>query len=149
MTAPTTVHPPRARDLEVARVMLAALPRVWGRVVRSSRASGLSFDRAKALFLLRRGPLRSGELAQHLYCAPSASTELVEALVEDGLVERSDDPRDRRAVVVALTAEGRRAMRRHEVASAEALAELVARLDSDEKEHVSRAFAALGRALEE
>jgi DNA-binding MarR family transcriptional regulator len=50
--------------------------------------------------------VRSSELAQHLKIAPRSATEVVDALEAKGLVERSPDPGDRRAVVVALTDRG-------------------------------------------
>jgi DNA-binding MarR family transcriptional regulator len=53
------------------------------------------------------GGVRSKELAEHLKIAPRSATEVVDALEAKGLVERSPDPRDRRATLVALTDRGR------------------------------------------
>ncbi len=53
------------------------------------------------------GGVRSSELAQHLKIAPRSATEVVDALEAKGLVARSRDPGDRRAVLVALTDHGR------------------------------------------
>ncbi|SBT42483.1 MarR family winged helix-turn-helix transcriptional regulator [Micromonospora auratinigra] len=58
--------------------------------------------------LLRHGPLRLSALAEHLHIAPRSATEVVDGLQERGLVERQPDPADRRATLVAPTAEGRR-----------------------------------------
>ena len=66
-------------------------------------------SQARALAVLRRGGAqRLGELAERLRIAPRSATEVVDALAERGLVERRPDPDDRRAVLVALTAEGTR-----------------------------------------
>lgn len=51
--------------------------------------------------------LRLGALAEWLQIAPRSATEVVDALEELGLVERTPDPADRRAVRVALTDQGR------------------------------------------
>jgi DNA-binding MarR family transcriptional regulator len=51
--------------------------------------------------------VRSSELAQHLKIAPRSATEVVDALEAKGLVTRSRDPADRRAVLVALSDHGR------------------------------------------
>lgn len=51
--------------------------------------------------------LRPGELARHLRIAPRSATEVVDELERRGLVERTPDPADRRAVLVGLTAQGR------------------------------------------
>lgn len=51
--------------------------------------------------------LRLGALAEWLHIAPRSATEVVDGLEELGLVERTPDPADRRAVLVALTDQGR------------------------------------------
>jgi len=56
--------------------------------------------------LASHGGVRSKELADHLRIAPRSATEVVDALEAKGLVARSPDPGDRRAVVVALTDRG-------------------------------------------
>ena len=52
-------------------------------------------------------PIRMGELAATLGVVPRSATGLVDALQESGLVERSVDPANRRAVLVTLTEQGR------------------------------------------
>jgi len=81
-----------------------------------------SLERAGMLFRLKTGACRPGTLAQHGTRSPSAVTEIVEGLERDGLVRRESDPDDRRAVRVALTADGRRLIQRYENAAALALA---------------------------
>jgi DNA-binding MarR family transcriptional regulator len=64
---------------------------------------------ARALgVLMRHGALRLSALAEHLHIAPRSTTEVVDGLQDRGLVERRPDPDDRRAVLVAPTAEGHR-----------------------------------------
>ncbi|WBB68138.1 MarR family transcriptional regulator [Micromonospora sp. WMMD812] len=66
-------------------------------------------SQARALAALtRHGVLRPGALAEHLRIAPRSATEVVDDLQARGLVERRPDPNDRRATLVALTAEGTR-----------------------------------------
>ena len=50
--------------------------------------------------------IRPGELAAHLRVAPRSVTDVVDALEARGLLERHQDPADRRATVLALTASG-------------------------------------------
>lgn len=54
------------------------------------------------------GPMRSGALAEALYSDPSTVSRQVAHLVERGLVERRADPGDGRAIVLAVTENGRR-----------------------------------------
>ncbi|GAA2878860.1 hypothetical protein GCM10010472_40790 [Pseudonocardia halophobica] len=56
--------------------------------------------------LARHGRMRLSTLAEHLRIAPRSATEVVDDLQERGLAERTPDPADRRATLVALTAKG-------------------------------------------
>ena len=67
----------------------------------------MTIPQIKSLALLERmGPLRMGSIAFHLDRALSATTTVVDRLVEKGLVDRVADPSDRRAVVCELTESG-------------------------------------------
>ncbi|MDX1432633.1 MAG: MarR family transcriptional regulator [Gammaproteobacteria bacterium] len=50
--------------------------------------------------LLRRGPLTAGEIAAHTGLASGSVTNLIDRLEAKGFVCRTDDPRDRRRVIV-------------------------------------------------
>ena len=52
-------------------------------------------------------PLSLSDLATRLSCVKSNMTQLVDRLEADGLVNRVDDPNDRRAVKAAITEDGR------------------------------------------
>lgn len=78
----------------------------WRRKV--TQATGLPFSRVRALWRLERGPLTLAELAQEMGADAPATTVLVDALEERGLVKRAPHPTDRRAKQVSLTAAGRR-----------------------------------------
>src|SRR5262245_4720115 len=68
--------------------------------------------------------LSAGDLAQILHIHPSTLTGVLHRLVTQGLLERVDDPNDRRRAVLHLTSEGTRAnaVRRGTVESAVAAA---------------------------
>jgi len=53
------------------------------------------------------------DLSRHLGVRPSTATELVDALVRGGFVQRNPDPQDRRAVRLSLAAKGRRMHQKH------------------------------------
>jgi len=65
------------------------------------------FFRTGQLLSQSKEPMTMGEIGKSLEVSLSAATRLVDALVENGLAERVDDPTDRRVVRVALTDEGR------------------------------------------
>jgi DNA-binding MarR family transcriptional regulator len=70
-------------------------------------------ERWRALTLLSRGSGHSmSELAEFTQLPPASLTRLVDGLVEDNLVHRKADPRDRRRVIVHITPRGRTLQRR-------------------------------------
>ena len=70
---------------------------------------GVTPGQARALGVLgRHGGMRLSALSEHLRIAPRSTTEVVDALQQHGLVQRTPDPDDRRAIVVTLTPEGER-----------------------------------------
>ncbi len=128
------------QDIATARALLAVMPFFGRLAVVTAREHGtVSPERAKALLRLSAGGLRAGELAQQCMLTPPAMTELVEGLVRDGLVRREDDPSDRRAVRVSLTAAGRREADRYHGAFAEALADAIAGLEPLARERLGLA----------
>lgn len=59
--------------------------------------------------LMQHQALRLSELSDHLHIAPRSATDVVDGLQQRGLIQRSPDPHDRRAMLVSLTDQGRRA----------------------------------------
>ncbi|MEI2776293.1 MAG: MarR family transcriptional regulator [Tetrasphaera sp.] len=98
---------PAAAD-ESLDVLLARTLRVlrhnWSR---QDGAPDLAPHQGRALRIVDEdGPLRLSELADRLRIAPRSATEVADALQERGLVERSPDPSDRRATLLAVTPHG-------------------------------------------
>jgi DNA-binding MarR family transcriptional regulator len=63
---------------------------------------------ADALALIcQKGPLRMGELAEHMHITPASTTRAVGCLVDKGFVERVRAEDDQRSIVVTATAAGR------------------------------------------
>jgi DNA-binding MarR family transcriptional regulator len=57
--------------------------------------------------LMHHGRMRLSELSDQLRIAARSTTEVVDGLQDQGLVERQPDPHDRRATLVTLTDQGR------------------------------------------
>lgn len=69
--------------------------------------NGLSFAQANSLlFLDRVGETNINSLAAHLGVTKAAVSQMVDRLVESGLVNRREDARDRRSKLISLTEEG-------------------------------------------
>jgi len=75
-----------------------------------------------------------GELSKRMMVSNGNVTGLAERLVEQGLLDRRASPNDRRAQIVSLAAEGRRAFRTMARTHEDWIAEIFAGLDADETE---------------
>ncbi|MFD4439918.1 MarR family winged helix-turn-helix transcriptional regulator [Nocardia sp. NPDC058519] len=72
---------------------------------------GLTPHQARALRVTgEHDGLRLSAIADALRISPRSATEVVDALEEADLVTREPDPTDRRAILVAVTAQGKRTL---------------------------------------
>jgi DNA-binding MarR family transcriptional regulator len=104
----------------------------------------LSPHQARALKVVsEHDGVRLSYLAEALHIAPRSATEVADGLQERGLVERTPDPGDRRAVLLRPTAEGRRI--RGEIGAARTAdsAELFARLSATDRATLARLLRAI------
>ena len=94
----------------IAVALVHAAHRVEARVETALAGVGLSNAKFEALSVLvsQDRPISLSELAEKLTCVRSNVTQLVDRLEADGLVKRTDDPADRRAVRAEVTALGRK-----------------------------------------
>src|SRR5919107_2045285 len=127
-------------DAEVLGELLVRVTRGQRRRWREALAPwDLSPHQARALAVVcERDGVRLSDLAESLRIAPRSATEVADGLQERGLVERTPDPRDRRAVLLRPTDEGRRIRREIGAARAAASAELFARLSPDDRATLAR-----------
>jgi DNA-binding MarR family transcriptional regulator len=99
----------------------------------------LSPHQARALRVVcGRDGVRLSELAEALRIAPRSATEVADGLQERGLVERSPDPADRRAVVLTPTEAGRRVQQEVDAARGADASELFARLPAADRSELAR-----------
>ena len=77
-----------------------------------SRKHGLSVSQMAALLLIHRKGTRSvSEVGDELEITSPAASQLLERLVQQGLVARSEDPKDRRLKQISLTERGEGVLR--------------------------------------
>jgi DNA-binding MarR family transcriptional regulator len=77
--------------------------------------AGLTPRQHQALLAIRagnEGALHVGELAERLILKPHSASELVQRMVEQGLVRRETGATDKRQVTVSLTERGRTVLER-------------------------------------
>lgn len=101
------------------------------------------------LTLLDCGPIRMTELAAHERVRTPTTTVAIRRLEKLGLVKRSRDPSDLRAVLVELTPEGL-VQHREALATRRAhLATLLSKLGDEELDTLAKALAPLERLAEQ
>jgi len=98
----------KGKDLEAAADRLhSAAIHLLRRVRVEDDKSGLSPARLSALsVVVFGGPLSLGRLAEAEQVTPPTMTRLVQALEQEGMVERRPDPDDGRGVLIAATRAG-------------------------------------------
>ncbi|SDF52166.1 MarR family winged helix-turn-helix transcriptional regulator [Klenkia brasiliensis] len=115
------------------------------RQLTSTRAE-LSLTAAATLSTLQRsGPARLTELAAAEGVSQPSMTALIARMAGQGLVQRSADPSDGRAVVLSLTDAGADLLARRRSERAARLAGPLGDLDEDEVDRIAAALPALAR----
>jgi DNA-binding MarR family transcriptional regulator len=101
-------------------------------------------SRAVLEHLALAGPLTVSEAAAHMRRAQSVISDIVTHLERDGLLERENDPADRRRTLIWLTPGGHEALRRdREVLGVDLLASAMAQLPPGQADALNAALQAL------
>jgi DNA-binding MarR family transcriptional regulator len=104
----------------------------------------LGFTQLAALYVLAEGSTTTiGELAEALGRSPSATSRLVDGLVKRRLVERREEPEDRRQRSIALTQRGKAILRVVDRARADQFLTTVRPMPTPERALVAMGVAAL------
>jgi DNA-binding MarR family transcriptional regulator len=106
-----------------------------------AREGGLSMSQLGALFHIhRRGGRGVTDLGDHLGVTSAAASQMLERLVQQGLILRSEDPRDRRVKRITLTDEGLQVLQESIRARQGWLVDLAQALTDSEKEAIIAAL---------
>lgn len=111
-------------------------------------ALDLTLPQGQVLRILRRGAAPTGKLATELRVSASAVTQLTDRLVRKGLIERQAAARDRRSVLVALSAKGKRLVDGFRKRRSIFFREVLTQLSETEQAHVIEAMKMMIMALE-
>lgn len=87
-------------------MMRAQMTTFW----RYAKKCGFSISQVGALFRLYRHGLSTGvsDIGDHLGVSSAAASQMIDRLVQQGLLLRSEDPDDRRVKRITLTEQGRK-----------------------------------------
>src|SRR5579859_125042 len=140
-------HPEGARD--VIRLVADMVTLVEPRLLAAWRATGITFGQRRLLRQLREGPRSAGELAAALTISGPTLTRQLTRLEERGVVSRTTDARDRRKVIVDLTAEGKRVLSGYQVFTGSAMARAARHLTAVQRQSVIESLALLVKLARE
>ena len=116
----------------------------WTRYV---KASGLSMPQFGILMNLHhRHTCGISDISGHMEISAAAASQLVEKLVQSGLLEREEDPNDRRAKLITLSARGQELIATGIEARSRWVDELITTLTPYEYETVAAALSTLTQA---
>ena len=136
---------------QVAVAILETLPpamRAIREQMRSGRAAGMSVAQFRLLLYIRRNPATSlSPLADHLGTSLPAASQLVERLVQAGLIAREQHPRERRRVQLRLTDAGATALAECDARTRAWLCKRLSGLDESELDDLAGLLRDLRRLL--
>lgn len=108
---------------------------------------GLSMSQINVLMrLYHREVAGVSDIGTYLGVTNAASSQLIDRLVQMKLLERTEDPVDRRSKQIRLTPEGRSLVERSIKARLEWMRELTNSLTPDQQQHIAEALTLLTQA---
>lgn len=121
--------------------------RGWGRFAKST---GLSMPQFSVLMQLHyRGACGMSKISEGYDITPAAASQLVDKLVQSGLIQRVEDPNDRRAKLLSLATKGEELVQQGIEERYRWVDELAAKLSAEERAQVSDALDIMTRAARE
>ena len=118
--------------------------------IRRNRESALSLSQVTSMFrLYHHGPCQVNDLADHLGITVAAVSQLLDNLVKASLIQRTEDPSDRRVKLIALTEQGHRTVEESKRARHAWLEDLARQFTIEEKEMLLPALDLLNARTQE
>ena len=109
--------------------------------MRYSRGSGCSMSQLGTLMIIhRRGTLTVSDIGEELGVSNAAASQMLDRLVHEGLIFRTEDPDDRRVKQIDLTDNGLKILQESLQARHSWLEGMAAGLSSSEKEKIIQAL---------
>ena len=124
---------------QIVRAMHTAAEPTWLQL-------DLTMAQLKGLLALADSPMTIGQLAEALGSGKPTASILVERLVQLGLVERAEDPLDRRRTIARVTAQGEELVTRLRQGGRDRLRAWLSRLDDDDLAALVQGLQALATA---
>jgi DNA-binding MarR family transcriptional regulator len=121
--------------------------RGWGLFAKST---GLSMPQFGLLMQMHhKGPCGMSQVSERFEITPAAASQLVDKLVQNGFIQREEDPNDRRAKLLNLTDKGRELIQRGMQERYRWVDELGERLTAEERVKITEALNIMTEAAKE
>jgi DNA-binding MarR family transcriptional regulator len=105
-----------------------------------ARENGLSVSQIMTLFRIQKGGGGVNDMADSLGISSAAASQMLERLVQQDLIVRSEDPHDRRAKQIVLSEKGQAVIQESLHVRQDWLGELACTLSASEKDQVVAAL---------
>jgi len=132
---------PHSNSENLAELLHSTAIRLLRTVRRVDESSGLTAPRLSALsVIVFNGTITLGKLAEAEQVRPPTMTRIVNALEEQELVVKAQDPSDGRVIRIAATTKGKRVLIRGRARRVQFLTEQIRHLEKVEQENLSAAL---------
>jgi Transcriptional regulators len=121
--------------------------RGWWRFAKSTGLSMPQFSMMMQMY--HRGACGMSEVSERFEITPAGASQLVDKLVHSELIQREEDPHDRRAKLLNLTNKGRELIQRGIEERYRWVDELAGKLTVEERVQISEALDIMTRAAQE
>jgi DNA-binding MarR family transcriptional regulator len=133
----------------LAELLHSTAIRLLRTVRRVDESSGLTASRLSALsVIVFSGPIALGKLAEAEQVRPPTMTRIVNALEQQELVVKVQDPGDGRLIRIAATTKGKRMLIRGRARRVQLLTGQIRRLQKVEQENLSAALVTIQRLID-
>lgn len=148
---PPLVLAPEPDATRAASELMEAMPAIMQFVraeLQSHPEPSLSVSQFRVLAFLSRNPDASlSDVAEHSAITRATASSLVDRLVQRGLIDRQDDPAERRHIMLKLTLAGHDLLAEMRGSIRQTLAERLSELTPEEVQQVATGLALLGRVF--
>jgi MarR family transcriptional regulator, organic hydroperoxide resistance regulator len=118
--------------------------------VQFAKSTGLSMPQFSILMQLNhKGNCAVGDISEHFDITNAAASQLVDKLVQSRLIQREEDPNDRRAKLLNLTDKGKELIQQGIEERYRWVDQLVAKLTPEERTKVAEALQIMTQAAKE
>jgi DNA-binding MarR family transcriptional regulator len=152
MKSKTVDHQPvSSTSHQAASELMEAMPAIMQFVraeMRSQREPSLSVPQFRVLAFLGRHPHASlSKVADHIGITRATASTMVDRLVQRELVDRQEDPHERRHIMLKLTQMGSDRLEEMRNTTRQKIADLLDELTPKELDHVAIGLTLLGRVF--